>query len=165
MNDYHDYLETQELTNLTWTLRDGTLTISGEGDMDDFDFHVIEDGYHTETFCTAPWWKKGAYKLIKTIVIQDGVTSIGELAFFKCNNVTEVVIPKSFTKIRAGAFADCGNLSTIRLPDGLKILGASDTEGDNLSSYGVFEMCDSLTGVTIPAGVVTIGENAFFRMR
>lgn len=70
--------------NLTWVLKDGTLTISGTGKMYDYDF----DAFHGRS---QPW---GMYIYqIKSVVIEDGVTSIGDNAFKDCSNLTKVTVP------------------------------------------------------------------------
>ena len=123
--------------NLTWTLEDGTLTISGTGEMEDY--------YAT----TAPWGENCS--LIKSVVISDGVTSIGYGAFSGCSSLTSVTIPDSVTTIRYDAFSGCSSLTSVTIPD-------SVTSIDNSAFYG----CSSLTSVTIPHGVTSIGERAFY---
>ena len=70
---------------------DGVLTISGTGKMYDYDH---------ETANPSPL----SGSLVKSVVIENGVTSIGDLAFFGCENLTEVVIADSVTSIGEGAF-------------------------------------------------------------
>ncbi|MCC8069311.1 MAG: leucine-rich repeat domain-containing protein, partial [Ruminococcus sp.] len=57
----------------------GTLTISGTGDMEDYSYNSV-----------LPWYSFSEY--IKTVIIEDGVTSIGSYAFYKCTSLTEVTI-------------------------------------------------------------------------
>ena len=79
-------------SNLTWTLdSEGVLTISGSGDM---------HGYGSSD---APWY--GSRSRVKSAVIAEGVTSIGESAFENCRSLTSVTIPDSVTSIGGGAFA------------------------------------------------------------
>ena len=85
--------------NLTWKLDDeGTLTISGTGAMTNF------------AFCESPWYGNTA---IKNVVIEDGVTSIGDDAFNGCTELTSVAIPASVTAIGDLAFIDCNNLEDV----------------------------------------------------
>ena len=78
---------------ITWTLSDdGTLTISGT-DMPDYEYRG------------APWYFE--LKNIKEVVIENGVTSIGNRAFEDCSGLTSVTIPNSVTSIGVGAFEDC----------------------------------------------------------
>lgn len=123
--------------NLIWTLDDkGTLTISGTGDMKDY--------HYTEN---APWYAER--NNIKTINIQNGVTSIGNIAFYYCN-VTSVTIPDGVTSIGEGAFRNCYDLANITIPN-------------NVTSIGdfVFSDCRSLTSINIPNSVKTIGDYVF----
>ena len=125
----------------TWTL-DGThLTISGNGKMGDYSYEYIDDWYHT----TAPWgWK------ITAVTIEDGVTSIGNCAFYFCNSLQSVTIGNSVTSIGREAFYGCGNLT-------LETMGVSVTTIGNMAFYG----CNSLQSVTIPDGVTSIAGGTF----
>ena len=78
--------------SLTWTLDDGTLTISGTGAMLDF-----ADDVH------APWY--GDRTSIKSVTIADGVTNIGAYAFRDCTSLTSVTIPSSVTSVGDSAFS------------------------------------------------------------
>ncbi len=79
------------------------------------------------------------------------VTSIGDMAFFRCTNLTSVAIPNSVTSIGTEAFEECRSLTSV-------------TIGNSVTSIGMqaFDGCTSLTGVTIPNSVTWIGDNAFF---
>ena len=89
--------------NLTWTLdADGTLTISGTGAMKDYDYdNNLSPVYNNSD--------------VKKIVIEDGVTSIGNTAFSYCKSLTIITIPDSVTSIGESAFDNCKNLKTISL--------------------------------------------------
>jgi hypothetical protein len=84
----------------TVTLSDGVMTVSGTGAMADY-----KDSYEL------PWY--GNY--IETIVIESGVSSIGNSAFAKCRNLKSVSIPASVTSIGNYAFEDCGTEATTPL--------------------------------------------------
>ena len=89
-----------ESDNLVWTLYDnGTLTISGSGAMKGYSFDD-SPAYYNEN-------------IIK-VVIQDGVTSIGEYAFWKCSSLTSIEIPESVTSIGESAFTGCTGLESIK---------------------------------------------------
>ena len=95
-------------SNLTWTLfKDGVLEISGTGAMASW----------TYSNAHAPWYDYLRYK-IKSVVINDGVTSIGDYAFYRYNDaaVTSVTIPSSVTSIGGGAFRGCTGLTSMRTP-------------------------------------------------
>lgn len=138
-----DSYETQEIylggtcgENLTWTLYDGTLTISGEGKMYDYTRYDI------------PWYD---YKnSIASTTIVDGVTGVGNHAFSGCENLTNVTLPDGTTRIGMYAFSDCVSLRNIELPNNLTII-----------EYGVFAYCTNLENATIPEKVTSIVQDAF----
>ena len=146
--------------NLTWTFNEdtGELVISGEGNM-------------TINLANAPW--KTYCLSIISVVIGNGVTSIGDFAFYGCTSLESVIIPDSVTTIGVGAFECCSNLISVTISDSVTSIG-SYVFGlcQNLKSvsipYGVtsigdyaFEMCQSLESVSIPDSVTSIGMNAF----
>lgn len=93
--------------DLTWMLtKDGTLTISGTGEM---------EYYHGAD--TAPWCKN--QEDIVNVVVTSGVTSIGNYVFSGCSNLTSVTIPESVTSIGDLAFDGCSSLTSVRIPDGV----------------------------------------------
>ena len=144
--------------NLTWTLNDdGVLAISGTG--------VIKDSAFDST---------GKQPEIKTAIIGDGVTSIGNNAFFNCGGLTSVEIPDSVTSIGSNAFYNCRGLTSVEIPDSVTSIGDSAFQGCSslasvkipdgivtINSY-VFSNCSSLTSITIPDSVTSIGQGAFY---
>ena len=118
--------------NVTWTFTESTktLTIQGSGAIDNF-----------------PWY--GFRTNIQNIVIEDGVTSIGNQAFRDFSGLTSVTIPNSVTSIGNSAFSWCSGLTSITIPDGVTSIGSF-----------AFRACSGLTFVTIGNGVTSIG-NAF----
>ena len=127
-------------SNLTWMLdaETGVLTISGMGTMNDFD----------PIRTSAPWI--AFTSVIRTVIINDGVTSIGDYAFDSCSRLTSVTIPNSVTSIGGGAFYYCSGLTSITIPNSVTSIG-----------YSAFEGCSSLTSITIPESVTSIEEIAF----
>ena len=110
-------------SNLTWTLdSEGTLTISGTGAMENY---ISDD---------APWTAQD----VKTVVIDNGVTSIGGFAFDGCHNLTNATISDSVTKISEYAFSGCTALTGITIPSGVTSMNCA------------FENCTALTTVTLP---------------
>ncbi|MBR5357878.1 MAG: leucine-rich repeat domain-containing protein [Clostridiales bacterium] len=111
--------------DVTWIFDDttGTLTISGTGDMFDLD-----------TISTDPW--SAIYKSFKTIVINDGVTSIGNEAFYYCTNLTNITIPDSVQDIGVYAFRDCTSLTDVAMS---KVLYDNLVQNNKLGSvfYGI----------------------------
>ena len=166
--------------NLTWTLENGVLTISGFGTMDN----------------GAPWYDYR--ESITSIVLPQGLTSIGNGAFFQCKNLSSVTIPEGVITIGSSAFCQCSSLVQVNIPSTVVLIedGAfmecsalvsvfipeNVTLGDQFGngvfsccfalstveiSSGVaiggraFEKCQGLRTVTISSGVASIGEKAF----
>lgn len=123
--------------NITWSLADGVLTISGTGNMDDYNVNRC-----------SPWY--GNKNDVEFVVIEDGVTSIGEDAFLNCSNLLSITIPDSVTSIGGDAFCGCNRLTNITIPDNVAFIGS-----------GAFYNCNSLTSITIPAGVTSINWLSF----
>lgn len=115
----------------------GTLTISGSGAMNDYEYGDY------------PWMD---YRdSIQTIVIGDQITQIGRYAFTgtACSTIK---FGKNVRSIGERAFLECRNLNgDLTLPDSVQTIGA-----------GAFQGCEKLSGdLTIPDSVVEIGEGAF----
>jgi len=107
------FLEDTPSEELTWILDDeGTLTISGNGDMDDY------------TVDSAPWSSK--QDLITNVIIEDGVTSIGNYSFTGYSNLTNVEIPNSVESIGECAFYYCIGLTSVKIPSGVTDIGAEN---------------------------------------
>ena len=110
---------------------------------------------------------------IKNAYIGNGVTSIGVYAFYKCRNLTSIVIPDGVTSIGNSAFSGCNSLTSITISDSVITIGnyafygcsslTSITIPDSVTSIGnyAFEDCSRLTSVTIGNSVTSIGEYAF----
>ena len=124
--------------NVTYTFVNGTLTIEGNGTMENY-----QRGYYT-----APW--KNYRESIHNIVIKEGVSSIGSYAFMGCTNLTSFILSSSVKNIGTAAFWFCTSLISATMPDGLASIG------DN-----AFDECSSLTSISIPSSVSDIGNYAF----
>lgn len=125
--------------NLSW-LFDGltkTLTISGSGDMQDFS-------------SLAPWREICRKNGCENIIIENGVTSVGENAFMYLEGVTNISIANNVTKIGDMAFYACTALTSVTIPDGVTSIGEQTFFG-----------CKKLQTVSIPASVTSIGDYAF----
>ena len=148
--------------NLTWKLyEDGTLNISGTGAMKNYTDYSSRQSpvFDNDT--------------IKNVVIEDGVTSIGNSAFESCGGLTSVTIPDSVTSIGNFAFSGCEGLTNITIPNsvtciGMKVFGGcsgltSITIPNSVTSIdeGAFEFCSSLTSIFLPDGITSIGVGAF----
>lgn len=123
--------------NLTWVLDDeGTLTISGNGDMENY-----------LNLTSLPWYD--VREQIQALVLKEGVTSIGYHAFMGLG-IESVTIPSGVTRIGESAFHGCAGLSSVLLPEGLRTIESC-----------AFHGCQSLTSLTIPPSVTDIYNGAF----
>ena len=128
--------------NLTWSLDwFGKLTISGTGAMDDYTVSWSDSN-------PSPWYTDYSHD-ITSVVVEEGVTSVGSYAFYQCSNLASVTLADSVTALGTAAFNNCGMLTSIDLPDGI-------TE---IPGY-CFNYC-KLTEIGWPSGLTTIGQNAF----
>ena len=107
------------------------------------------DGAMTNWNSSAPWYSNRSS--IKSVVIEDGVTTIGDWAFVYCDSLTSVEIPESVTSIGNYAFYDCRSLTMVEIPSGVTTIG-----------NGAFCSCGKLAAVEIPESVTSIGDKAFF---
>ena len=87
---------------------------------------------------------------LKSVTIPDGVTSIGANAFDYCTNLTSITIPDSVTSIGANAFKNCSKLTSVIIPNRVTSIREA-----------TFAYCGSLKSVTIPDSLTSIGNNAF----
>jgi len=123
--------------NISWILTgDGVLTISGSGEMKDDEF-----------FYRISW---ASYQdVVKNVVIEYGITSIGGASFYNFYNLTSVIIPNSVTRIGYWAFWG-SNLGSVTIPNSVTII-----------ENAAFMFCDNLASVAIPSSVTMIGDAAF----
>ena len=138
-----------------------TLNIFGTGAMKDYD-----------NYMDMPWYSY--YTDIKTVVIGDGVTSIGKYAFRGCTGLTSITIPEGVTSIGMIAFQDCSSLASITLPASVTTIGMyaffgctsltsiNIPDGVTTINRSTFSGCSSLTSITLPASVTSIGGSAFY---
>ena len=155
--------------NLEWYYNQGTLTISGSGPMYDYNYQ------------TTPWyWDYRHY--ISKIVIKDGLTTIGNYAFYGCE-VRSVTIPNTVTSIGECAFGSCTSLTSITIPSSVtsisnssfyvcKAISSIEVAFDN-PIYDSRENCNAIIetasntiikgckNTIFPSSVTTIGYNAF----
>ena len=133
-----------------------TLTISGTGNMNDYSYTsssrfgnitevIIEEGVTSIGNCVFCNCTS-----LTTVTIGNSVTSIGNYAFDGCSGLTSVTIPNSVTSIGISAFEGCCNLSSVNIPEGVTTI-----------SDQLFLSCSSLTSVTISNSVTSIGKYAF----
>ena len=164
--------------NLAWTLScDSVLTISGTGAMADYEWNG------------APWYSNN--EAIRSVIIENSVTSIGDYAFENCTGLTSPVynahvfafmptsysgaytIPDGIESIAGVAFGACSGLTSVTIPNSVTSIGdwafahctglTSVTIPNSVTSIGssAFMGCTGLTSVTIPNSVTSIGDGAF----
>ena len=124
-------------TNVNWSYENGTLTISGQGAMDDY-----------STLESRPW--HDLRMSITKLVIEDGVTTIGNNAFFALA-IKTATLGKDVTRIGEDAFSYIGMMESINIPDGVTSIGEN-----------AFRGCTGLKSINILDGVTRIGAYAFY---
>ena len=92
-------------------------------------------------------------KLVTSLAIPDGVTSIGSSAFSSCTGLTSIDISDNVTSIASGAFRGCRNLTSITLP----FIGASKTASNGYDQvfgyiFGYDSSASSISGATCQYG-------------
>lgn len=150
--------------NLTWVLWPNKLVIKGTGDMYDYDSNG------------APWAEY--YNYITNVEIDEGVTSIGNYAFYKTWYVTNIDISSTVTKIGSNALSNCSRLTSVVFPDAIEEIGYNAFYGcNNLSGNivlpdslatmggGVFGYCENISSVVIGDGLNRIESQSFFNCK
>ncbi len=112
------------------------LAVVGDGDMNNYNSS------------TQPW--KDSRSNITEAEIEDGITNIGNYAFYGCTNLATVNIPNSVTNIGSNAFNGCTNLVSVNIPNSVTTI-----------AYAAYSGCTSLTQITIPNTVKTISGSVF----
>lgn len=127
--------------NATWSYNESTktLTISGNGKMDDYEEYAAY---------TYPWRK--CPENAENIVIDNGITNIGALAFAEFTALKNVIIANTVTSIAGSSFYGCTSLESITLPDSVTSIGS-----------GAFSNCKSLKSINISDNVIDIAASAF----
>lgn len=129
-----------EDNTLTWTLDKSTwaLSISGQGKMKNFQQHGMPDAWlaYRDSLCS--------------VVIGEGVLSVGNYAFSFCKRLQSVILPNSLLSIGNGSFAYCNHLTALNLPEGLDRLGA-----------GAFKGCHRLREIELPSGITELPFDLF----
>ncbi len=126
-------------SQVSWELREcGTMILSGSGDMADY-----------YGLYATPW---SAYaEDIKTVLIREGVTSVGTSAFSTCDALKTINFAGTVARIGDDAFSHCDALTAVVIGDGVTEIG-----------YDCFKYCSNLETVTIGSGVTVIRDTAFW---
>ncbi len=129
--------------NCTWTLdSDGNLTVSGEGAM----YNYSHPGFNQNETSWSPWYKLN--EDIHNVVIENGITAIGQWAF-KSTNATSIEIPSSVQTLGYG-FAESSAVKNLHIPDTVTSLG------------GAFcHACPNLENLYLSQNISTIGSHSF----
>ncbi|MDR0873183.1 MAG: leucine-rich repeat domain-containing protein [Prevotellaceae bacterium] len=147
--------------NINWALDDdGTLTISGTGDMPDYGHYASAPWYNHRYSIESVMVEYGITKIGKenfhydytalvSVSIPNSVITIGEMAFSQCDKLTEIIIPNSVTSIGKSAFSSSG-IQKVTIPNSIITIGDM-----------AFSGCASLQEIVIPNSVISIGEWAF----
>ncbi len=141
--------------NLTWVLTDdGTLTISGEGEMtsspwSEYNYEIVNVEFEGNLTSIARYAFRRAENLMR-ISIPDSVEKIGTEAFYCCYSLEEVNLPIGLTSIDACAFMHCTSLREIVIPDDTQSIGRQ-----------AFAGCSNLDSITIPEHMIGIDGTAF----
>ena len=127
----------------SWSFKDGILTIKGDCEMPNY----VYDRDNSK--CNYPWFPLKSN--IKKVIIENGITHIGNYAFYCCENLTSVEIANSVLTIGEKAFLECRNLTSVEIANSVQIIGA-----------WAFGWCKSLV-TQIPNSVQKIDRYAFYR--
>ncbi|MCL2246996.1 MAG: leucine-rich repeat domain-containing protein [Lentimicrobiaceae bacterium] len=146
---------------------DSTLTITGTGNMADFLSSTEWDGQ-------SPWKQQGHCSKIRTVIINNGVMNIGDVAFQDCNNLKWISIPEGVTIIGVKAFENCTSLQVIYIPSSvnsienqafincsnLKVIGNMATAPQNINSTVFQNVPLSGKYLAVPVQSVEIYQSA-----
>ena len=109
---------------------------------------------------------------VTSLIINDGIKTIGQNAFSDCTNLKNVTISSGITAIKDGAFAECESLENIKIPNSVTEIGEHAFIGCGLKQIVIpkgitsiktstFTRCAKATDIQIPDSVTNIGSSAF----
>ncbi|OUQ24868.1 hypothetical protein B5E77_12960 [Lachnoclostridium sp. An131] len=161
----------EDHANLTWVFDEatGTLTISGTGEMDNYTapykdpdpvFLLADEtsseneqdentGEEDEKDEYLPPWEV-LKEDIFTVILEEGVTSLGSYAFYECTALESILLPESLMKLGEYAFSGCYQLNFVEIPS--KITSIPE---------GIFEANEALSDISLPGTITEIGAKAF----
>ena len=124
--------------NISYTFdkNTGTLAFTGEGEM-----YRLSSG-------TSPFFN---HPEIKTVIIGEGITTVGDSAFIACSGLSTVIFPSTLSSIGSNSFRNCKSLESVEFPSNLQYINANSFNG-----------CTGLTEIELPDSVLYIGEAAFY---
>lgn len=126
-------------TNISWSFDKDTtaLILEGSGEIPNF-----------ESSTAVPWYD--ARHGVKKLQLSEGITAIGDYAFYYLPVLEEIILPTTTTSFGKYSFAFCSALTSFSVPEGVTSIGDS-----------CFEGCAALTSVFVPYTVTSIGSRAF----
>ena len=125
----------------TWALTDdGVLTVSPDKSIRG-NKHNMKNYWKVNGVLTLPWSEYA--DMITSVVIEDGVTAVGQMAFYGLENLESVTIAGSVTEIRTYAYKNCTGLTSVTLNEGLEVI-----------REGAFYGCTALEYIEIPENVI-----------
>ena len=169
--------------NLNWRIDGGVLSITGTGPMWDYTYihgnnflitldlpNGEKDAVVQGPRTTADWTDYN--DVVTSVVIGEGVTSVGNWAFAGMIQVQSVSLPESLETIGPAAFTSCVRLREITIPDAVTDLGSNAFTdcfwlrrarvGAGVKELSCFSGCMGLEEVTLPAGLEVVGTRAFY---
>ena len=133
--------------NATWELyKDGTLYIKGTGAMQDYNWNYNET---TKIVTTGAPWHDSHSASVKKLVVEDGITSIGNDAFSDCESLVSAELAEGITSIGDGTFTACRDLEKINIPNSVTSIG-----------YDAFDSCWTLPSLELPSGLSKLESSA-----
>ncbi|MBR5046835.1 MAG: leucine-rich repeat domain-containing protein, partial [Eubacterium sp.] len=153
--------------NITWVLyKNGLLSLTGNGEMVT---DARDDSNNLDTD-KIPWYTYRS--MITEISVGDGITSIGDAAFYNCRNLSKITLPDTLTEIGSWGFANCISMTGIKLPTGIRTFKTACFSESGLKEItfpeGVTEIgeyicqkCTSLKKVSLPDSLEVIHKGAF----
>ncbi len=155
--------------NITWEYNNRTLTFTGSGDM--YDYTATYNNKNEIISSDVPW--ADGVNHVEKVVVENGITSIGNASFSCFNKLGDVKLPDSLTEIGDATFACCIALSNISIPDSVTSIGSeafikclaltSIELSDNLESISpkMLYSCRALEDIVLPDSLMSIEKNAF----
>lgn len=123
--------------NVKWTLENGTLTISGSGEMTEY-----------EEIDAVPW--REMRESITRVVVEEGVTYLGKWSIYDMDSLVEISLPSTLKSTGSGVIRGCDSLRELVLPEGMESFGYMSV-GD----------CEMLTKITIPSTLTELDDEVF----
>lgn len=162
--------------NVSWSLdENGILTVSGSGEMTDWNYSTFSFS-SDKINLTFSGPVNPIYEIreaVKSIVVEEGITTIGELTFAGCSNLKSVSLPESLTTVNGYAFCGCSRLEEIIIPGNVNEIGKRAffyctalkkitlPQKMNIIEEATFAYCKALEDIELPQGIEEIDNDCF----